>query len=271
MSSLYGLVGEKLGHSISPLIHKMIFQELQIDGCYHLFEIPRAQLSDAVNSLNVLGASGINVTIPYKVSIMTLLHSISKEASEIGAVNTVVFKKHQTIGYNTDYTGFKMLLSRHNIGVSGKPAVILGTGGAARSVLQVLIDMRASDITFVTRDINSIDAHFSKYRVIPYDQLSLLNNSNLIINCTPNGMSPNINSSPIGKDALASFETAVDLIYNPKQTLFLKHADAMGLKTANGLYMLVAQAVAAQALWQDHELPEEIINTIYQALIQLPE
>ncbi|MBA1335256.1 MAG: Shikimate 5-dehydrogenase I alpha [Firmicutes bacterium] len=267
MDSLFGLIGEKLGHSFSPTIHSIIFKELNMKGHYHLFELNREDLKAAVHGLKVLGAKGVNVTIPYKVEIMKYLDSISDEAQKIDAVNTICFEDGKATGYNTDYYGFGIILDKFDIAVEDKEAVILGTGGAAKSVLQYLLDKGIKDITFASRDINKGKEKFRDCRIIAYDNIKKLGKQDIIINCTPCGMYPEIGNSPVAEEDMSSFGVAIDLVYNPMETLFLKYAKAQGLKAVNGLYMLVGQAVKAQELWNNIEIGAGVTEKIYERVL----
>ncbi len=268
MSSLFGLIGERLEHSFSPIIHSIIFKEINLEGYYHLFEVDRQDLKRAVLGLNALGARGVNVTIPYKVEIMKYVHDISHEAEKIGAINTLSFKENNILGYNTDYFGFGIMLDKFKVDVKNREAVILGTGGAAKSVLQYLLDNNIRDVTIVSRDINAKKEKFLDYRVISYDDIKRIGQQDIIINITPCGMYPKTNNSPVNGEDISRFNTAIDLIYNPMETLFLKHAKSYGLKALNGLYMLVGQAIKAQELWNDVEINGEIIDSIYSRTLQ---
>lgn len=268
MAGLYGLLGKKLEHSISPKIHSLIFRELSIDGCYHLFEVDEDKLKDAVFGLAAVKAKGVNVTIPYKVQVMDYLHHISPEAKKIGSVNTICFSDGYTAGCNTDYYGFGMMLDRNGIDVKGKTAVILGTGGAARGGIQYLVDNGIKDLILVSRDISTLKNtdKLKDFNAVSYDKINTLKDTDIIINCTPCGMHPNTGSSPVEKCILNNFSTAVDLIYNPKETLFLKYARESGLKAVNGLYMLVGQAAAAQEIWNNIKISTDIVDRIYNSL-----
>lgn len=261
---LYGLIGERLTHSMSPQIHSMLMESIGIQGHYSLFQVQKHRLSEAVHGLSALGAVGANVTIPYKVSIIKYLDFLSPEAQKIGAVNTIAFKNEKIIGYNTDYHGFKKALKAASIEISGKKAVILGTGGASRAVLQCLMDSGASDILMVSRAPGSNPE--GNIRTISYEELKGVKGWDIIINCTPVGMYPDIEASPVDKKVISSFSSAVDLIYNPSETVFLKYARQLGIPHANGLYMLVSQAAASQKIWQGIIIPESIVEDIYEKL-----
>jgi shikimate dehydrogenase len=266
MSNFYGLIGEKLGHSLSPEIHGNILKKLNIKGTYSLFEIKRENLKTAVEGLKALGCRGVNVTMPYKVEIMQHLDKISKEAEKIGAVNTVAFSEEGLIGCNTDYYGFGLTLKRAVISVLNRKAVILGTGGVSKAARLYLMDNGAGEIIFVSRDPQAASRKIKDFRVIGYSELKHLEDKDFIINCTPCGMHPIVGESPVGSDVLSKFSGAVDLIYNPIETLFLKKSRELGLKTANGLFMLVAQAAAAQEIWQGVKLSDETLEEIYNEM-----
>ena len=265
MKHLYGLLGEKLSHSLSPQIHDFIFRQLDIDGAYLLFPVQAEELCGAVTGLKILGAAGVNVTIPYKTAVMPLLDEIAPEAKKIGAVNTIVFRNKHTKGYNTDYQGFGLLLESCGIDVAGKTAVILGTGGSARMVACYLRDKEAADIHQVTRGTGECCADIP---LMSYSELACANGADILINCTPVGMFPQVDVSPVARETLVRFGTVVDLIYNPYETKLLREARELGLKTCNGLPMLVGQAVFAQELWQERKIELSILEPLQNLLME---
>lgn len=242
-----GLLGEKLAHSQSPEIHQKLLEEKGLTGTYELIELPRATFTEDFHRLKGFGYHGLNVTIPYKETILPLLDELSPEARDIGAVNTIAFKGNRTIGHNTDYYGFLTLLNHCGLNVKGKEAVILGSGGASRAVTQVLLDNGIVDITYVSRSKNGVRGYFT----ISYDYFRETDHQwDLIINCTPVGMYPQINQSPIPKKSIRA-EYIIDLIYNPEKTLLLKYAEELGIKNCNGSIMLLEQARKAQEIWME--------------------
>ncbi len=265
-----GLLGEKLGHSLSPKIHNLIFQELNIAGDYSLVEIERENLSYFLSKAKE-NFDGINVTIPYKTAVIPYLSSITSEAASIGAVNTISFQKGETKGYNTDYYGFGFLLSYNGIEVKNRKIVVLGAGGAARAVLQYLSDNGAGNILVVSRNPEQAKKDLLEMQLaVPLqfcDYAAFVRQSgDVLINCTPVGMFPKIEVSPVSREVVARFAAAVDLIYNPAETVFLRYAREEGKKTANGLLMLVAQAVAAEEIWQQRKIEGEIIVKIAEII-----
>jgi shikimate dehydrogenase len=265
MDTLYGLIGEKLGHSISPLIHSIVFDKLKKESFYHLFEVQKDELPTVVTGLKTLGAKGINVTIPYKTDIMCCLDKISDEAGRIGSVNTIQFTTEGTVGHNTDYFGLKKTFERYGVEIKDKKAVILGNGGVAITVVQLLIDLGISEITMVVRNIEGMQNKelFKELNIITYADLHNIKGYEILINTTPSGMYPNIDMSPIAKNELEGFKVVYDLIFNPKETLLLKYAKELGIKGINGLYMLVAQAVEAQKIWTSIDFSDEFLDEVF--------
>ncbi|MCB2291095.1 shikimate dehydrogenase [Clostridium sp. CS001] len=265
---IYGLLGETLKHSISPRLHSIILKKIMVEGTYELFETQKEEVKNTINTFKDMGVVGVNVTIPYKTTIMKYIDETIGTAKKIGAVNTICFKNKKTIGYNTDYTGFGMLLKNNNIDTNNKKAVILGNGGAAKAVIEYLIDNGISEITIVSRSINESEGIKDKkeFNIIPYEKMPYLKDKDIIINCTPCGMYPSVDNCPIEKSSIAKVSSVVDLIYNPKETLLLKHAKELNKKAVNGLYMLIGQAIAAQEIWQDKKIDKSIINSVYEEL-----
>lgn len=267
MEKLFGLIGEKLGHTYSPLIHKKIMEEINIKGHYGSFQVERENLKDIVPGLKALGYKGINVTIPYKRDIIKYLDYLSPEAEKIGAVNVVdIDKDGRAGGYNTDYHGFGMMLDDACMNIRGESALILGTGGAAKAVAQYLKDNGINRLIFLTRDTVAAKEKFPEDQVLPYDNFKTIKNCSTIINSTPVGMYPNIDDTPLDKSYFKGFYQAVDLIYNPLETVFIRQAKNQGLKGVNGLYMLVAQAVKSQEIWNGIEITENVIKNILNFL-----
>ncbi len=263
-NGLYGLLGEKLSHSMSPQIHSIIFEKLKKSGCYHIFEVQKNDLNPAVKGLLALGAVGVNVTIPYKQDVMESLDHISDEAEAIGAVNTIHFNGGVSIGYNTDYYGFKMMLDRFGVEICGKSFVVLGSGGAAKSVVKCLEDFGAKRICMASRDSSRARSEFKGIDVMDYNELEESEGMDTVINCTPCGMYPNTESSPLDEKAVRKFSCVVDLIYNPRTTMLMKLAEGNGIKAINGLYMLVGQAVKAQEIWNNAQICGEDLEDIYR-------
>ncbi len=241
----YALLGEKLGHSFSPIIHKEIFNDLNIDATYELKEIKKEEIKDTLELLRKGIYNGYNVTIPYKKEVMQYLDEITPEAKAIGAVNTVAYKDGKLIGYNTDYYGFKEEVLYNKIDVKNKDCFILGTGGASLALNKALLDL-GGNVYFVSRSPKDD-------KTISYDELKN-KKPFLIVNSTPVGMYPNIDASPISEEMAKKANYVMDIIFNPLQTKILKYANS----NMNGLFMLVGQAIKAEEIWQDRKYNESI-------------
>ncbi len=253
----YALLGEKLGHSYSKVIHEKYFKIKSDKSSYELIETPKENLASTVNTILKEDYSGFNVTIPYKTDVYNMCDELSDEAKKIGSINTVKVLNGKLHGFNTDYYGLKLALSYNGVSLEGKSVVILGTGGASKAVVSLCEDLNCSNIKLVSRAPKPC----GKHSVISYSDI---NGGDIIINTTPVGMYPNIEFSPCNN--FLNFKVAVDLIYNPSQTLFLKIAHENGLKTVNGLYMLVAQALYSQSIWNNTNPDFDAINKIYNEM-----
>ena len=231
----FGLLGARLGHSLSPQIHQEVFRQLGMEATYELIEVPVEKLADKVAELRKT-YRGLNVTIPHKVSVMDSLDHIAAEARAIGAVNTVLFDNGGAAGFNTDYFGFARLL------------------------------MQAHSITVISRVIENapedIRAH---YTVKTYEDLKVLG-GDLLINCTPVGMFPKTDASPVDGTVMDHFAAAVDIT---AETKFMKLARQQGKTAVNGLFMLVAQAVAAEEIWLGRKLDEGLIADVTDKIAKL--
>lgn len=257
-SARYGLIGQKLSHSLSPRIHAFLFREMGIDAQYDLIEVQPGELPGLLDALKAQGYRGVNVTIPYKKEIMACLDSLSLEASCIGAVNTICLDGSYK-GYNTDYDGFGLALEASGVNVQGARCAVLGSGGAARAVVTWLEDHGAAGITIVSRDP---DSAMLKFPGLFFADIASFSASgyDLLINTTPVGMHPDTADSPLRKEQLEGTGFVMDLIYNPARTLLLQFAEELGIHHANGLYMLVAQAVRSEEIWQGKTLDRALIR-----------
>ncbi len=247
----YGLIGEKLGHSYSKIIHE------QLRGVpYDLIELTRDEL-DAF--MNERAFCGINVTIPYKQTVMPYLDHIDDAAKTIGAVNTIVNENGRLIGYNTDFYGFVRTVQDAKIDICGQKVLMLGNGGASKAVLAALRTFSPSEIITV------------KYKVEPgtctYEEAARLHtDAALIVNTSPVGMYPKVADSPIDLTPYQQLRGVIDIIYNPRKTQLLGQAEAMGIPAYNGLLMLVQQARRASELFFRDSLSDEAADRVYKSI-----
>ncbi|MEF9952622.1 MAG: shikimate dehydrogenase [Clostridium sp.] len=264
MENVYGLIGEKLSHSISPEIHNSIFDKTDYKGRYYIFEIKKENIKSSIEGFKMLKIGGLNVTIPYKTDVIESMDFISDEAREIGAINTIKFKDGKCYGYNTDYYGFSYMFDKNSVTAKGKSVYVLGAGGATKAIIKYLIDNGASKISIVTRDVSKVlnIKEFKELNIISYRDIENIEAGDIIINSTPCGMYPSIDQCPVSEETIKKFKVAMDIIYNPAETMFLRIAKKWGLVVENGLPMLIGQAVYAQEIFRDITIDKSIIDEI---------
>ncbi len=252
--SIYGLLGEHLPHSFSPQIHNELG-----NSDYTLFE---KSPDEVERFLKEKSFKGINVTIPYKQTVIPFLDVISPEAEKIGAVNTIVVRDGKLYGYNTDYFGFAYMLEKSKIQGNGKKCLVLGNGGASLTVQAVLNDLGAKEVIVVSRktenNYNNIHNHFD---------------SEIIVNTTPVGMYPNNMESLVNLDNFDNLSGVLDVVYNPLKTKLILDAEERNIPYATGLSMLVAQAKKAHEIFfditVDTAICEKIENTLYNQMCNI--
>lgn len=245
---MYGLLGEKLGHSFSPQIHQQL-------GSYEykLFEVAPENLGEFLKKRDF---EGLNVTIPYKKAVMPYLSELSENAKVIGAVNTVTVLPNGTLrGDNTDYDGFLYLVRRSGIDVKNKKALVLGTGGASLPVKKVLCDLGAREVISISRTGENNYQNIEKH----YD-------ADLIVNTTPVGMYPNNLQSPLSLAGFTHLSGVLDIVYNPQKTKLILDAEKRGIPAFSGLTMLVAQAKRAAELFLNTAIDDGKNDAIYAQL-----
>ncbi len=240
-----GLIGGRLGHSFSPQIHEAYGRLVGQDIRYTLHETDAHGLEALLAKLQSEGYAGVNVTMPHKKAVMPLLDEISPEAEAIGAVNTVRFEGTRRTGHNTDYFGLGWMLKRAGISLAGQSVVILGSGGAARCAAALAKDGGAR-VTVLSRNPQDADPALD---AVGYDALDGLQSIGVLVNTTPAGMVPDIDGCPVTPDVLARCGAVADIVYNPPETRLVQRAAARGIRCAEGLPMLVAQALRAEQLW----------------------
>lgn len=235
----FGLLGKDLPHSFSKTIHEQI-----ADYAYDLYEKKFDELEDFIKS----DISGFNVTIPYKEEVIKYLDYLSPRAKRIGAVNTVIKRDGKILGYNTDYFGFDFLLT--SLGENFTKAIILGDGATSKTIAQVLAD---KNIAYVK---------LSRKNPPYYKDLETYKDADLLINATPVGMYPNNGKALVDLDKLPRLKAVVDVVYNPYITEILFEARDRKIKYANGLKMLVGQALESSSIFQNKDLDYKIIEEI---------
>ena len=242
-----GLLGRKLGHSYSPQIHARLGSYP-----YALFEKEPEEIEDFLKSGNW---TGINVTVPYKQTVIPYLDELTPLAQKLGAVNTIVRRDGKCIGHNTDYFGFLTMVRTSGLNVAGKKALVLGSGGASHTAVAVLEELGSHVIVISRGGENN------------YRNLHLHRDTTIIVNTTPVGMYPNVGVAPLCLDDFPNLEGVLDVVYNPARTQLLLDAEKRGIVTMNGLLMLVAQAKEAAEWFTGTAISDDVIHPILNTLV----
>lgn len=254
----YALLGEKLGHSLSPQLHTAIYRQLGINNAnYRAVEVAPDNIADFFAGFAAGAYDGINITIPYKAIALPFLQQVDAKARQLNAVNCVYRRVNDLIGYNTDVSGFAYLLRHNNVNLSGANCAILGAGGSAQAVACVLAEGEVESVKIANRSldkanrlsllIESLNPDV-KTELVEFSDFSS-QALDLLVNTTSLGMSPAIEGTVLPNADLSNVKTVVDLIYNPLETRIMREAKAAGAQTINGLEMLVAQAVYSVEIW----------------------
>ncbi len=248
----FGCIGEKLGHSYSKLIHEEISAY-----DYTLREVRKEELHSFMTQRDF---TGINVTIPYKQSVIPYMKEISEEAKRIGAVNTVVNKNGELYGYNTDHYGMTSLIKRSGMILKGSKVLILGTGGTSKTARTVANDLGAKEVITASRTKSDT--------TVSYDEVyEACADADYIINTTPCGMFPNTETSAVDPLKFKNLKGVVDAVYNPLRTELIMRAKKNGINAVGGLYMLVAQAVRAYEIFTGNTSKEGLSEEIYRKMV----
>lgn len=275
-TALVGVLGDPVGHSLSPAMHNAALAELGLDWVYLALRAPTERLEVVVQGLEAIGCRGLNVTIPHKQTVAALCRELSPLAQRVGAVNTLVpLQGGGWLGTNTDVEGFVAPLRQHSW--QGRRAVVLGNGGSARAVVAGLVELGLGTISVVGRRPEALAAFAAdcsawapQLETLTQAKPSLLAGADLVVNTTPVGMGTE--TCPLDSDqlaALADHATVYDLIYVPRPTALLRQAGARGCTTIDGLTMLVQQGAAALRLWTDQaEVPVAAMAAAAQAALR---
>jgi len=275
-TSIVGLIGWPVGHSVSPPMHNAAFDALDLDWRYVPLPVNVTSLAlveRAVAGLHALGLRGANVTVPHKQNVMPFVDELTPAANAIGAVNTIVVREDGSLlGDNTDARGFVADLHAHQVSLTGANALVLGAGGSARAVVYGLAEAGCTSITLHNRTLSkaidlaaAIQPHFPSCQTqalsFPSGVAQAAKNAQLIVNCTSMGMTPNTNTLPWDEAiAFKPGQTIYDLVYNPPRTRLLKKADGDGARAIGGLGMLIWQGAIAFELWTGQQPPVEVME-----------
>jgi shikimate dehydrogenase len=267
---LCGIIGTPLSHTLSPAMHNAAFKELALDFVYEKFDVAEDDLAETFESLKERGFRGLNVTIPYKIRIMDFLDFLSDEASELGAVNTIINDSGYLRGYNTDIFGAVEAIKANGIVLEkfNEKVIIIGAGGGARAAafglaklgLDIIItsrtDQRARDLSEELNKTGNVEAvKFS-------NAVQELSEAGMIINCTPVGMKGGPPGSPVSADAINGDLVLFDMVYSPKVTPFLQAGLDAGAKIIYGYEMFIYQGAKSFELWTDMSAPLDVMRKV---------
>lgn len=262
-TSLYGIIGDPVVHSLSPVMHNAAFAALSLNGIY--VPMPVQNVADGMIGLAALGFSGVSVTVPHKETVMDYLDEIDPVARRIGAVNTLLFRSHPdsgalvSRGFNTDWLGSNLALAGQ-MKLPGSTILILGAGGAAKAVGFGLVEAGA-EVVICNRseERGKKLAGWLGCRFSPTDQLAGIKADGLV-NTTTVGMEPHAEGIPIDPDLLSGFSVVMDIVYAPLATTLLKKATAAGCQTIDGLSMLLYQGAVQFKIWTGKQPPRDVMR-----------
>ncbi|MCA9247510.1 MAG: shikimate dehydrogenase [Planctomycetales bacterium] len=263
---VYGVVADPVGHSLSPQIHNASFRQQGINAVYLPFRVPRQYLSQFVDDAPAIGLKGLSVTIPHKEAIAEKLTKVDKAVKGIAAVNTVVYKDGELVGYNTDYKAAMDAIEKGmgQLGadpspLAGKTALILGAGGAARAIAYGL-KRRGAAFVISNRTPERAEKLAEEFGGCAVKwNMRYSTSADVLINCTPIGMHPDVDESPYDKLRLPPSIFVFDTVYNPETTLLLKDARSRGCDTATGVEMFIRQASLQYYLFTGREAPTDVM------------
>ena len=267
---LCGVIGDPIEHTMSPAIHNAAFTKMGLDYLYVPFQVKPAGLCQAIDGMRALNIRGLNVTIPYKVTVIPFLDELDPLAERIGAVNTVTNDDGVLKGYNTDASGFLQALLKRGIKPKGKNVVILGAGGASRAISFILAE-RGAHLFILNRQLKKAEELSSRLsttfekevkalQLAAENLAQVLDGADILVNATSVGMSPDINETPLPSNLLKPGLIVVDIVYNPIKTRLLREAEEAGTETVSGVDMFVWQGALAFERWTGVKAPLELMR-----------
>ncbi|MCS7066771.1 MAG: shikimate dehydrogenase [Fimbriimonadales bacterium] len=272
-TQLVGVLGNPVRHSLSPAMHNAAFRALRLNWVYLAFEVPPESLADALRGMRALGIRGLNLTIPHKEAAVALVDALTPAAHSIGAVNTLFWDEGRLTGDNTDSAGFLQAARAAGCDPAGLHALVIGAGGSARAVAHALrsIGCRITLANRTPERAHALAQAFGVEQVLPLQREALrplMNRVQFVVNCTSLGMEPYADAMPdVPLEALPSEAWVCDLVYRPLQTRLLQTAQQLGLRTVDGLGMLVYQGALAFERWTGTSAPVETMRTALESEI----
>ncbi len=258
----YLLIGSPISHSVSPLMHNTALEHHSISASYQAISVKNSGIPSLIAHFNKPEFLGANITIPYKETLFDAMDSLGAEATQIGAINTIVKKDGKIIGENTDAYGFQVPLEEYKDELEGGRAIIFGTGGATKAITFALKEMGIEEVIMVSRRPGQY-ATEDGITMCDYDNwTAYVEDASIIINATPLGMVPNTDASPVqnNQTKLLAGKICYDVVYNPHETKFLKQAELANGIPIGGLDMLIYQGARSFTLWTGKEFPLGLIK-----------
>jgi len=256
---LYIVVGNPIGHSLSPVMHTSALAHSGLDGCYHAFRVEN--IATAVDGIRGLGIRGASITIPHKIAVLPYLDEVDSMAADIGAVNTVFNKDGVLYGYNSDWAGAVKALSEKTV-IKGKKVAVIGAGGGARAIgfglkqeggIVTIINRTKSRGEKLASDLGCLFMPLAELKKLPY---------HIVVNATPVGMTPDVNSMPLSPNLMEPEMVVMDVVYNPLKTRFLQEAENIGCTTVDGVSMFVHQGAVQFEMWTNNKAPVDVMRKV---------
>lgn len=276
-TKLMGLIGNPVEHTLSPVIHNTIAENMNENMVYVPFPVAD-DIESAIKGAYALGIQGMNITVPYKSDVIPFLAKLDEEAEIIGAVNTLVRTENGYKGYNTDLPGLYRAILNEGIEVRGSRVIIVGAGGAARAAAFMCAFNKAERVVILNRTVEKAERIVNEVKEKTgfaameakaiTDYHSIEGEGYLVLQATKVGLYPKTEESPITDEVFFKKVAVVyDLIYTPQQTMFMRLAQGQGVAAYNGLKMLLYQGVAAYEMWNQVSVPDTVVEKVYQALL----
>jgi shikimate dehydrogenase len=267
---VYGVIGDPIEHSLSPVMHNAAFEALGLDAIFLAFKVKPAEVSNAVNGMRAFSIHGLNVTMPHKTAVIPHLDEIDKNARFLNAVNTIQNRNGKLLGFNTDGVGALKALRENGVEPKGKKVLLLGAGGASRAIAFTLAH-EADELVILNRSIKPAKELVKQLKQalpkkILADELSPnalednLVDAEILINATSIGMKPNANDTPVNPKWLRSNLAVMDIVYNPLETKLAKIAKEAGAKVVSGVEMLIYQGAASFEIWTGKSAPVQVMR-----------
>ena len=273
-TQVFGVIGDPIGHSLGPLIHNAAYRHLGLDSVYVAFRVPREDLLGFIGDARRMGIRGLSVTVPHKEMVMHKLDKIDGAVKSVGAANTIVFENGHTIGYNTDYRAAMDSLESAMGGhqgdrspLEGKTAVVLGAGGVAKAICAGLVRRKAK-VVIASRTARRAEKFAQRFgaKTIEWGARHMAS-ADVLLNCTPVGMHPNVDETPYEKHHLKPSMTVFDTVYNPESTLLIKDARSRSCRVVTGVDMFIRQAALQFQLFAQRDAPADAMREVFRRAI----